>query len=273
MATSSENTLLTKGEYAPATSIDLRSPCPMVNCLANHGYIARDGRSIHANELYAAVREVGLGVGLAAAFAYPIFYEHHPKANDGRSWWERLLAKLNPLTALGMRRPGQTDAMRRPVLDLDQLALPGVIEHDISLTRRDHQQAQGNSALQSDLVEGLLRSSKDGKIITREDLAEYRKHRIAVQREENPGLLYGGVQKLLSYGEISLILDVIGDGEEVPVEYARAFLLEERLPSKEGWRSRSGSGSCSWSWGWWQVGIIGLQISIFKVWCLVGRDV
>lgn len=58
------------------------------------------------------------------------------------------------------------------------------------------------------------------------------------QRGENPGSLYGAFQQLLAYGEISLILDVIGDGDKVPVEYARAFLLEERLPFKEGWKSK-----------------------------------
>lgn len=251
---------LAKGTYAQAKPTDLRSPCPMVNCLANHGYIARDGRDIHSNELYAAVREVGVGPGLGAALAYTIFFEHHPDPEHAppRNWWQRFLP--NPFAAFGMRRPGQTDSMGRPVLDLDQFALPGVIEHDISLTRRDHQQPQGNNALQLDLVEELLRSSTDGKTISRENLAVLRKHRIAVQRDLNPGLLYGAFQHLLSCGEISLILDVVGDGTKIPIDYARAFLMEERLPVLEGWKGRR----------WWKLGFIELQISIFKVWRLIG---
>lgn len=228
----------------------------MVNCLANHGYIARDGRNIHFKEIYTAVREVGVGADLGAAFAYPIFYEHESSAEKSGSWLHRTWMRLNPIAFLGMRRPGQTDSMGRPVIDLDQLALPGVVEHDISLTRRDHQQVQGNSALQADLVEELLSSSKNGKTLTRADLATFRKHRVAMQTEENPELLYQGFAKLLSYGEISLILDVVGNGNSVPIEYARAFLLEERLPFEEGWRSRQ----------WWKLGVVELQLSIFRVW-------
>lgn len=260
-ADSYEVSPLARGAYAPSRPTDLRSPCPMVNCLANHGYIARDGRDIHSGELYAAVREAGLGAGLGAAFVYPIFLEHQPKPERAlQQSWLRRLSWANPFAAFGMRRPGQTDSMGRPVLDLDQLALPGAIEHDISLTRRDHQQPQGNRALQGDLVEELLRSSTDGKTISRENLAALRRHRIAVQRADNPGLLYGRFQHLLSCGEISLILNVIGDGTKVPVDYARAFLLEERLPVLEGWNRRR----------WWKLGIIDLQISILKVWRLVG---
>lgn len=250
----------TKGTYFPAQPTDLRSPCPMVNCLANHGFIPRDGRNIHADELYDAVSGVGLGVALAYGFTSAVFHEYHPKSPHRKpnSWLRRLFT--NPLAALGMRRPGQIDSMGRPVLDLDELARPGVVEHDISLTRRDHQQLQGNNALQRDLVEGLLDASKDDKIITREDLANYRKRRIAVQKEENPEAHYEVFEHLLSCGEISLILSIIGDGDKAPVNYLRAFLLEERLPLQEGWKPRR----------WWKLGFIELQIYILKVWRLVG---
>lgn len=267
---------LSRGDYAPARPTDLRSPCPMVNCLANHGYIPRDGRSVRADELYAAVKQTGVSAGVAAAFSYPIYGEHrarppgkghrHEAQPAGwRGWWltrrlrQAAAASPNPFARLGMRRPGQTDAVGRRVLDLDQLALPGVIEHDVSLTRRDHQQPEGNNARQADLVEELLASSTDGKTITRENLAALRRRRISEQQEENPGLLYGDFEHLLSCGEISLILGVIGNGTSVPVEYARAFLLEERLPFAEGWTSRR----------WWALGVIELQIAIFKVWRMI----
>lgn len=260
-ASPSETPPLAKGVYAPSQPTDLRSPCPMVNCLANHGYIARDGRDIHSDELYAAVRGVGLAMDLAALFTYSIFNEHHPKSDHERPkrrWWQRIWT--NPFAAFGMRRPGQIDPMGRPVLNLDQFALPGVIEHDVSLTRRDHQQPQGNNTLQADLVDELLRASTDGKTITMEDLAMLRRHRLSVQEKENPGFLYGRLQHLLACGEISLILDVLGNGNAVPIEYARAVLLEERLPVREGWTRRR----------WWPLGILGLQVSVFKVWQLIG---
>lgn len=256
-----------KGTFSPAQPTDLRSPCPMINCLANHGFLPRDGRSVHAAEMYDAVSGAGLGIVLASGFTTVAFREYHPTSAHNtnnkpkpkpKGWLMQLLANL--AKHIGMRRPGQTDAMGRPVLDLDELARPGVIEHDISLTRRDHQQPQGNNALQRDLVEELLEASKDGKMITREDLANYRKKRIAVQKEENPEAYYGTFEHLLSCGEISLILSMIGDGGKVPVNYLRAFLLEERLPLQEGWKPRR----------WWKLGFIALQIDIVRVWRLVG---
>lgn len=262
-----------KGTFSPAQSTDLRSPCPMINCLANHGFLPRDGRSVHAAEMYDAVSGAGLGMVLASGFTTVAFREyhasdtmsspphHHKKPPPSRGWLGQLLAHLDLAKHIGMRRPGQNDSMGRPVLDLDELARPGVIEHDISLTRRDHQQPQGNNALQRDLVEGLLAASQDGKMITRGDLANYRKKRIAVQKEENPEAYYGTFEHLLSCGEISLILSLIGDGDMVPVNYLRAFLLEERLPLQEGWKPRR----------WWKLGFITLQINILKVWRLVGK--
>lgn len=44
-----------------------------------------------------------------------------------------MLTTLNPLAAFAMLPPGQTDCMGRPVLNLHQLALPGVVEHDSAL--------------------------------------------------------------------------------------------------------------------------------------------
>lgn len=257
-----EKTSLAKGTWAPAKATDLRSPCPMINSLANHGHIARDGRSIPFSELYAALRQVGLGRALGAVFAFNLYFESHPKPDQNlpsTPWWKRFLT-INPLAAFGMRRPGQLDSTGRRVLDLDQLALPGAVEHDISLTRRDHQQPQGNSVLQTDLVEELLALSSDGQRITMEDLAEDRKRRIALQKIENPDADYQVFQHFLSCGEISLLLDTIGDGKSVPLEYARVFLLEERLPIHEGWRSRR----------WWTLGIVELLLSAVKVWRVIG---
>lgn len=262
---------LKKGVFSQTLKTDLRSPCPMINCLANHGYLPRDGRNVHSTEIYSAVRGAGVGISIATGFTSAVYNVHHldpptsgtspgAHAPPQTSWLGYLFTRLNPLAAFGMRRPDQVDSTGRPVLDLNQLALPGVIEHDISLTRRDHQQPQGNNLLQKDLVHELLHSSTDGKFITRADLANYRKRRIAVQKEENPEAQYETFQHLLSCGEISLILDVLGDGEKVPLDYARAFLLEERLPLQEGWKPRK----------WWGVGFIELQISILKVWRLVG---
>ncbi|KAF4468870.1 chloroperoxidase [Fusarium albosuccineum] len=267
----SPSTPLAKGTYAPSGPNDIRGPCPLINCLANHGYLPRDGRNVRLEEVLAGMDQVGLSKGLGAAFANPIFLERAPSQHHNDPVPQRTFVQnvwhtvQNPWSLLfgkfGMRKPGQEDSEGNRVLNLDQLALPNVVEHDISLTRRDHQQGD-NRTPQKDLIDDLLASSKDGKAITAQDLAELRKRRITRQQADNPGCLYGAFQHDLSCAEIALVLNVIGNGESVPCEYARAFFKEERLPVQEGWKRRD----------WWGFGIVALVSSRNKVKKLIGLD-
>ncbi|KAM5347108.1 hypothetical protein ACJ41O_010113 [Fusarium nematophilum] len=262
---------LAKGTYAPSGPNDVRGPCPLINSLANHGYLPRDGRNVRLEEILAGMDEVGLSKPLAAAFSNPIFLERKPsRFHDDpapnrtflQTVWHTVRNPWSIFASFGMRRPGQEDAEGNRVLDLDQLALPNVVEHDISLSRRDHGQGD-NRTPQKDLIEDLLASSSDGKAITARDLAELRKRRIARQKEDNPGLLYGTFEHDLSCAEIALVLNVIGDGERLPCDYARAFFKEERLPVQEGWRKRG---------GWWTFGIVQLLMNQNKIKKLIGMN-
>ncbi|KAH7073616.1 Chloroperoxidase [Paraphoma chrysanthemicola] len=239
------------GTYLPATPSDKRSPCPMINTLANHGYLPRTGQSITATHMKLALRETGISTSLGAIFVNTVYNIHtdpsspRPKASFLTRIWTVLSDPYTLLARFGMRRPGQVDNSGRAVLDLDQLALPGAVEHDISLTRRDHAEKQGNCVKQDDLVEQVIASSTDGKVITREDFAALRRRRIAVQKAENHGCVYGALQHEMACGEIALILGVFGDGKVVSREYVQAFLMEERLPREEGWVKRR----------WWTLGL------------------
>lgn len=263
-------TPLQKGDYAPSGPNDLRSPCPLINCLANHGHLPRDGRDVRVNEVLAGMNEIGLSTALGHFFSNPIFQEYKPPGQEAQgpppSFWTKLWSFLRDpwvlFSIFGMRRPCQQDSMGNKVLNLDQLATPNVVEHDISLTRRDHQQGDNNSP-QPDLVKDLLASSSDGKYITAADFANLRRRRIAKQNEVNPGLNYGSQQHTIACTEISLVLDVFGDGDKVPCEYARAFFAEERLPIKEGWQKRK----------WWTLGLLELRNTVNKVTKLVGLEI
>jgi len=238
----------------------------MINALANHGYIARDGRDVTSDELLAAMKTVGLSHVLGTAFSRPVYNLYKdPVASQETS--SGILAKtwttlINPwsLLPIGMRQTDRKNAAGKPVLNLDEMAIPNVIEHDISLTRRDHTQKEGNRVPQADLIAELLACSKDGKVITLEDMAEFRKRRIQQQRKDNPSCKYEAFQHQLACGEIALILGVIGGGTSVRVDYAKAFLEEERLPYEEGWKPRA----------WWGFGFPELQLTIAKVKALVG---
>ncbi|KAH7131803.1 Chloroperoxidase [Dendryphion nanum] len=260
-----------RGTYAPSGPGDKRSPCPLINSLANHGYISRDGQNIPASDLNSAMNEIGLSTALGAVFAQPIYNLHQdPKT---KQWWKNkgFLQRLwyiirNPwaiLSVFGMRKWEQKNTKGKAVLNLDQLALPGVVEHDISLTRRDYLQKEGNNAPQPDLIEDLLACSSDGKTITIEDLSALRKRRIQKQLDDNPGLHYGSMQHQIACTEIALVLDVFGDGKSIPCDYARAFFQEERLPVKEGWKKR---------W-WWTLGFRELAGTVSKIKALVGLQI
>ncbi|KAF4969736.1 hypothetical protein FSARC_3079 [Fusarium sarcochroum] len=260
---------LAKGTYSPSGPDDLRGPCPLINCLANHGYLPRDGRNVRLEEVLAGMDRVGLSKALGAAFANPIFLERHApsKFHDDPTPQRSLFQNIRQIVsnpwaifgAFGMRKPGQLDAEGNRVLNLDQLGLPNTVEHDISLTRRDHQQGD-NISRQQDLIEDLLASSYDGKVITAKDLADFRKKRIAQQKADNPDVKYEASDHDLACSEIALVLNVIGTGDSVPCDYMKAFFQEERLPIEEGWRRRK----------WWGFGIIGMIMVRNKIKKMVG---
>lgn len=236
----------------------------MINSLANHGYLPRDGRAVRLSDVKSALKEAGLSSSLIAVFAHPIF-EESKASQPSRSLLQKIAYYAwQPWAALGagMRRPGQKDSAGERVLDLDQLDAPGVVEHDISLSRRDHAQGD-NHTPQADLIQGLLGSSTDGgKMLTVEDLARYRRFRIYEQRRVNEEAVYGTFQHVEACAEIGLLMGVFGGKDGVKVKFLRAFFREERLPVKEGWRARG---------GWWRgLGVLELVSKSASVWRVIG---
>lgn len=258
-----------KGDYVPSTNTDLRSPCPMVNCLANHGYLPRNGRHIHSQDFMAALSEVGISTGIRAAFSYPIYLEHTDASTTGKpSFFTRIFRIIcHPFTTLlgtfGMRPAGQVDTQGKLYLNLDQLALHGAVEHDISLTRHDIAQGD-NWKRQPDLIKGLLESSSDGgATLSLEDLVGLRRRRIEEQRRINPTLTYTDREHQVGCAEIALILKVLGDGQKVRCDFVRAFFEEERLPLSEGWKARK----------WWTVGFLEMDLLARRIKQLIGIKV
>jgi hypothetical protein len=215
----------------------------MLNALANHGYLPRDGRSIRLKELKAVLTEVAsLSGPLAAAFADGVFIERHIGSNAGPGFfsllWDFVRSPFTGFGILALRNPGQVDSEGIPVVDLQQLSVRGVIEHDISLTRND--EAEGdNTSPQPVLIDALLASSSDGgETVTLDDLLKFRRQRIETQKKNNASLKYGTLEHIFGCTEIVNIMNFVGDGEKVPVRWLDPFLREERLPVKEGWKKR-----------------------------------
>ena len=55
---------------APGAS-DLRGPCPALNALANHGYIARNGYTNFQESLNAVIQVYGAGESSSSGAVYP----------------------------------------------------------------------------------------------------------------------------------------------------------------------------------------------------------
>lgn len=247
----------------------------MLNSLANHGYIPRDGRNVKARNITTGLHDVvGVSFFVSAIFAHPIFFTPKPAPQQPLTsiWtaaWYYLRHPLALLCRFGMRRPNQVDPVtKKHCLDLDQLGFPGAIEHDISLIRRDR--AQGDCCTpQSDLITELLASSSDGgNTLTIADFVAFRKRRIEQQREENPRAMYGAKEHSFACMEIALLLGVFGEGsgneKKIRCDFARAFLQEERLPIQEGWVRRS----------WWRrLGLLELGLTAGRMKRLVGLKV
>ncbi|KAL9044221.1 MAG: hypothetical protein Q9214_002628 [Letrouitia sp. 1 TL-2023] len=251
-----------RGTYIPSKPTDLRGPCPAVNCLANHGYIPRSGRNVHAGQLHSAMDEFGLSSVLASIFAYPPFIEvpvdkssAAQAPNPPSSWWTTLLKPIAYiLRGFAMRPAGQTDDSGAAYLNLDQLARHNVVEHDVSFSRLDAGQGD-NLTPQPHLIRDILSASSNGSTLTGRDLVELRKRRYACQKEDNKEMVFGASQNQLASAEIALILKVLGNGKEVPVNYIKAFFEEERLPREEGWKKRSG----------WSVGFVEMDLLARKL--------
>jgi hypothetical protein len=238
--------LLQRGTYQAPLPTDIRSPCPIVNSLANHGYIPRDGRNVRASEMKAALDELGLASTISTLLTYGAYLEHHD--NPATGLWAFVRNPLAyALQRFALRDVGQTDPDGSPYLNLDQLDRHGAIEHDVSLSRRDWAQGD-NKSPQKDLIAEFLASSSDGNEITVADFARFRSRRLEQQRKDNPRLVFGPEQHGAACAEGALIQRLFGNssrGYAMPVSYVKAVFEEERFPFKEGWERRS----------WWLLGL------------------
>ncbi|KAK6525585.1 hypothetical protein TWF281_010642 [Arthrobotrys megalospora] len=255
---------LNRGEWKHPEVTDLRGPCPIINSLANHGFIARDGRNITADDIIKAFQEeLGLGPDVAFGLTKPPFTLHtreqgeteeaEDKKEEQQGYFHGFFNKLpglptiNSESRIGLRDPGQVNDKGEPVLNLDQLRRHGAVEHDVSLVRRDFAQGD-NTTIQPDLLHDLLASASDdgkgGKIFTIQDFAHFRNKRLDQQKRENSKLNFGLREAVLAFGEVALVMSVWGaksvaEYDKVPFEYIKAIFEEERLPYREGWTKRN----------------------------------
>ncbi|QRV94874.1 peroxidase family 2 domain protein [Ceratobasidium sp. AG-Ba] len=186
---------------------DSRSPCPALNTLANHGYLPHDGKNVSIFTLVPAIRKV---------YNFSFFHAFF-------------------LSCAGIFLCGRWLTLS---FSLSDLAAPGKLEHDASLAHNDLDADVNVPA--PELVEELIKDSKDGKTLTFRDLAEAR-----VRRERTLPKPLDDFTAAVSRGEAINLLRSMGDGVRVSVDRVRIWLGEERLPDdyappKRQWGLRLG---------------------------------
>jgi len=183
---------------------DLRSPCPGLNTLANHGYLPRDGRNLSIPMMLQAAID-GFNVGADAIIQAAKF---------------GLLSGDAPTT-----------------LNLDALKLHNLIEHDASVSRGDF--ALGDNLHFNETIFTTLANANPGLDYYNATSAGQVQHdRLAISLATNPNITNTPKEFLLRTRESGLYLTVMGNPLTgvAPKEFVQIFFREERLPIEEGWK-------------------------------------
>lgn len=179
----------------------------MLNTLANHGYVARNGMNISLADMQA---------GFQASI------------------------NLEPDFSIGPFGVGVTASTtgRNDTLNLHDLLKHNLIEHDASLSRKD---AYFGDALNFDPevwagTSAVWRDS-NATTISIEAAAKGRLARIAKDKVENPEYNLTSAGEAAGLGETALFVAVFGDKVEgnARVDWVDIFFRESRLPFAEGW--------------------------------------
>ncbi|KAM7220109.1 Chloroperoxidase [Rhypophila decipiens] len=185
---------------------DYRSPCPMLNALANHGYLPRNGHNVSIDQLVNALDEA---------------------------------LNVSPLSTRPVAELGATTSTtgNPTTLHLKDLAKHGVIEHDVSLSRNDIYFGNNlafNPKIFAPVAKILFARDK----ISIETAAKARRARITAAAAANPTLNFTTSEDRFSQFESALYLGVFGTGTEgnAKSRWVEVMFREERIPYKEGFK-------------------------------------
>lgn len=190
-------------DFCPAQGGDVRSPCPALNALANHGYLPRDGKNIGPWDLVHGLKN---GYRISTLLA--------------------CILSFGSMFLLGQYRS----------LSLSDLARHNMIEHNASLVHKDDRNGAEYAPCKVNrkLLEALC--ADGGKVVpdrmTLEDAAHIR-----VKREVECGVL-DGVHAEIARGEIVIAIGVLGGKDAakngVTISALHDWMQHERLPV--GWK-------------------------------------
>ncbi|KAH8892745.1 Cloroperoxidase [Thozetella sp. PMI_491] len=195
-------------EWTPPGSDDFRGPCPMMNTLANHGFLPHDGRNI---------TEANIISGLGAALNFD---------STLASLMFRMAIIANP-------EPNAT------FFTLDQLNVHNVLEHDASLSRSDA--FFGNNHVFNQTIFDQTRVYWTAETLDANMLANGKVARQIESKAFNPNYTFTSNTEQFSLGEVAAPVIAFGDMETVHVNrtLVEYFFQNERFPAELGWTTRS----------------------------------
>jgi hypothetical protein len=181
------------------------SPCPFINALANHGYINRDGKAVEVFELADIMTDIFDVSNTVLRGVVTRVVISGLTTSDGNS----------------------------ELLDIDDLFLYRISEHDASLTRLDHFFGPAASKPPNNiLIDDLLSiSHKKCPVVTIADMKLHQRNRILDGRRNNPDFNITGQEAELA-GEAVLLLTL---GSQNDLGFVRTDRLDtllktERIP-------------------------------------------
>lgn len=191
--------------WLPPNPTDRRSPCPMLNTIANHGFLPRNGVNVSLDDL---ITGLGKSINLAAA------------------------ATITPgEIALTTSTTGNASTF-----NLDDLDKHHILEHDASLSRNDFY--FGDDHTFNRAIWRRTAAHFTSSTISFATAAAARSDRIAAAAAVNPQFNMTASEHTNSYFESALYMAVFGNlttGNAV-TEWVEILFTQERLPYLEGWR-------------------------------------
>ncbi|KAL2166318.1 hypothetical protein VTG60DRAFT_2950 [Thermothelomyces hinnuleus] len=191
-------------EWHPPGPGDLRGPCPMMNTLANHGILPRDGRGITKDVVIKAMKQ---GLNFDPALAVVMFDQ-------------AVIANPEPNATF---------------FTLDHLNRHNVLEHDASLSRADA--FFGNNHVFNQTVFDQTRRYWPEPTITTTHMANAKIARQIESKAFNPEYRFTETVEHFSLGEMAAPFIAFGDLERATVNKTLGS-ENERLPTELGWRVR-----------------------------------
>jgi len=193
--------------YMPPGPNDTRGPCPMLNSLANHGYVDRSGVDTSEN-IIKAVREGG---NMEADFsAFVVSFATMARGNPNTAMLSIGFEsdKVPPL-------PGCIDG---PVAG--GLAKHGRFEGDVSSSRTDAgigDAVNFNSTMFAELLRYVAQYADDGPegpktVVNIPTFQEFKYNRFLEDQAEDKELQFHIGRELTTYTEVAFILELMQDG-------------------------------------------------------------